>query len=377
MRKRLVNIGARVAVGLVAFAYLPGPAQMTAVAQSEGSTPSEAVNLGEGQATGHLAPGEAAWYVYEPYLDDGATEQAGVLTLIFTPAVALGADVSGVNFGIFSTGQVTSGEDITTVPPIGMGGYVSRDGDPNTAQLLWHGNLPVPATYFIRVYNDTAIDIDYWLFTGDVISAELGADTAEAEAEAAPAGPTPAAPPTVPMAETITGHVEVEQEQWYTFVPFEAGHEAGQSGYMFTLFFTPRYGPSGDHVAFEIVTAQQLMLRQHGQTYLNTGAGAIVSRDGDPVTGERLWSGQLTNGEAYLMRIFNGSDVPIDFRLFQGDIEHAPLEAPPPPDETSSVSGEPDVTSESSEPDVKGSERSAARWGDWHVSVTCVAHCDK
>ncbi len=79
------------------------------------------------------------------------------------------------------------------------------------------------------------------------------------------------------------------------------------------------------------MTAQQLLLRQQGQTYLNTGAGAIVSRDGDPVTGERLWSGQLVNGEAYLVRIFNGSDVPIDFWLFPGDVERAQLEAVPPP----------------------------------------------
>jgi len=312
---------------LMVFSLLTIPPQVMAATEAAGSDPSEAVYLGEGQATGHLAPGEAGWYVYQPHVGEGATEQADVLTLIFTPAVALGADVSGVNFEIFSTGQVTSGKDITTVPPIGMGGYVSRDGDPNTAELLWQGNLPVGAAYYVRVYNDTAIGIDYWLFTGDVISAEMGADTAEAQAEAAPAGPTPAAPPALAVAETITGHLEVEQEGWYTFIP----HAVGESGHTFTLFFTPRYGTTGDHVAFEIMTAQQLLLRQLGQAYLNTGAGAIVSRDGDPITGERLWSGQLVNGEAYLVRIFNGSDVPIDFWLFPGDVARAQLGAIPPP----------------------------------------------
>ncbi len=206
---------------LMVFSLLTIPPQVMAATQAAGSDPSEAVYLGEGQATGHLAPGEAGWYVYQPYVGDGATEQADVLTLIFTPAVALGADVSRVNFEIFSTGQVTSGKDITTVPPIGMGGYVSRDGDPNTAELLWQGDLPVGAAYYVRVYNDTAIGIDYWLFTDDVISAKIGADTAEAQAEAAPAGPTPAAPPTLAVAETTAGHLEVEQEGWYTFIPFE------------------------------------------------------------------------------------------------------------------------------------------------------------
>ena len=316
---------------LMVFSLLTTPPPVMAATQTAGNVPSEAVYLGEGQATGHLAPGEAAWYVYEPYVGDGATEQAGVLTLIFTPAVALGADVSAVNFEIFSPGQVTSGEDITTVPPIGMGGYVSRDGDPNSAEYLWLGILPVPATYYIRVYNDTAMGIDYWLFTDDVVAAELGADTSEAEAEAAPAGLEPVAMAALPVAEMINGHLEVEQEQWYTFVPFEAGQEPGESAHRFTLFFTPRYGPSGDHVAFEIMTEQQLLLRQHGQRYLNTGAGGIVSRDGDPVTGERLWNGHLVDGEAYLVRIFNGSDVPIDFWLFPADVERAQMEAVPPP----------------------------------------------
>jgi hypothetical protein len=331
MRNVLTRTFAILVGSLMVFSLLTIPPQVMAATQPAGNVPSEAVYLGEGQATGHLAPGEAAWYVYEPYVGDGATEQAGVLTLIFTPAVALGADVSGVNFEIFSPGQVTSGEDITTVPPIGMGGYVSRDGDPNTAEYLWQGILPVPATYYVRVYNDTAIAIDYWLFVGDVIASELGSETVEAAVADESLEPEPAVTLRLPLVETISGHLDTEGEAWYTVVPFGPGGHGVRSDYAFTLFFTPRYGPIGDRVAFEILTPEQLVLRQQGNPYLNTGAGAIVSRDGDPLTGERLWSGQLMGYQTYLVRIFNGSDVPIDFWLFQGDIEHATLEAVPPP----------------------------------------------
>jgi hypothetical protein len=315
---------------LMVFSLLAIPPQVMAATQTAGSTPSEAAYLGEGQATGHLAPGEAAWYVYEPYVGDGATEQVGVVTLIFTPAVALGAGVSGVNFEIFSTGQVTSGKDITTVPPIGMGGYVSRDGDPNTAELLWQGDLPVPATYYVRVYNDTALDIDYWLFTDDVIYPELGDKPAVALAEDAPAGSTPAVALTMPPGETVKGHLGVEEELWYTFSPPDYGYDRGKSGHTFTLFFTPSYGLGADHVGFEIMTAEQLLLRLRGNTHLNTGSGAAVSRDGDPLTGERLWSGQLMDNHTYLVRVFNGSDIPVDFWLFQEDVTYPILgEAPP------------------------------------------------
>lgn len=48
----------------------------------------------------------------------------------------------------------------------------------------------------------------------------------------------------------------------------------------------------------------------------------LVSRDGDPLTGERIWRGNILRGDTYFLAIENGSDVEIDFWLYDQDIIH-------------------------------------------------------
>jgi hypothetical protein len=126
------------------------------------------------------------------------------------------------------------------------------------------------------------------------------------------------------------------------------------------MFFTPGNTLKSDWVGFEVMTAAQQAARQRGTANLNTGAGSIVSRDGDPITGERLWRGQLAAGQTYLVRVSNGPDAPIDYALFLGDIEH-PVYGQPAP----------------ATPDATRAAETAQAWKDWHFSLTCVTHCDQ
>jgi hypothetical protein len=387
----------------------------------EAPGPQDAALLVAEGVSGHLAPGEAAWYQYFP--GGAGTSRSDNVTLIFSPAVELGAQVSGVNFRILSSGQVTNGSDATVVTPIGTGSYVSRDGDPNTGEYLWQGKLPGSDAYYVRVHNDTNSSIDFWLYPGDIVRVE---SMPTPVGEAAPASAAPGdAPQDLPWAAPATGHLEPAQESWYRWVP--TGDVAQRQDSSFTLFFTPGNTLFADWVASEVMTTAQREARERGQSNANTGAGAIVSRDGNPLTGERLWRGQLVAGEVYLVRIANASDAPIDYWLFQGDIDRPvfppPAEATPTPTTvptmTSAASAQPPTTAPSpitsaatvtpaasptatapgrpatatanptapqptasatpvSPSDLVPSKQSnALNWEDWHVAVTCVTHCDQ
>ena len=52
----------------------------------------------------------------------------------------------------------------------------------------------------------------------------------------------------------------------------------------------------------------------------NVGAGSVVYRDDNHLTGERFWSGWVVDNDLYYVRIRNGSDVFVDYRLFNGDV---------------------------------------------------------
>ena len=335
-------------VGPFAAAVVPPAA---AAPSAQGLTPAEAVVLAAEGVSGHVSAGQAVWYRYYP--SGVATGQPDRITLIFTPAVELGALVSSVNFHIFSSAQAIGGGDLSALAAIGSGSYVSRDGDPNTAEYLWQGTLPGADAYYVRVSNNTAVDVDSWLFPADVLRVEPASTLAMGAAEAAPTAPGVDSPQYLPSTQPAVGHLEPGKETWYRWVP--VAYTMAPDAHVLTMFFTPANTADSVRVGFELMTIQQSEVRQRGQPNLNTGAGAIVSRDGDPVTGERLWRGNLPLGETYLVRINNGSAVPVDFWLYQGDIERTVFDQP-----SAGVN----------------TEGTALDWKEWHVAVTCVTHCD-
>jgi sortase A len=146
-----------------------------AVAGAEGGlSPFTAIPLNDGRNTGTLAPGEAWWYTFVPGRNDAAFQRRVDLTLFFTPDDGNRAHL--VNFQIFSAEQIARWrrDGAGHMQNLGAGGVVSRDGNPLTGELLWSGWVMESETYYIRVLNGADVSIDYWLFTDNVIAAELG-----------------------------------------------------------------------------------------------------------------------------------------------------------------------------------------------------------
>ncbi len=303
-----------------------------AIADTEnGRSPFTAVPLYDGKNTGILAPGQARWYKFGRTGNGDTFQRQMDLTLIFTPDD--GNRVHRVNFEIFPAEQITRWYwgDVSQMRNLGAGGIVSRDGDPNTGELLWSGWVLNDDTYYVRVFNGAEVSIDYWLFTDNVIGAELGEKTTPPPAVDVPAGADPNHP--LALAPSLQkGQLAAGQETWYTFVYNDYDDQAYEA-HTFTLIFTPDDGNRVHRIGFEIIPLDQLHIWQRGDTdqLRNLGAGSAVSRDDDPLTGELLWSGWLMDGETYLLKIYNHTDVNVDFWLFQDDVLRAELGEPTPP----------------------------------------------
>jgi LPXTG-site transpeptidase (sortase) family protein len=169
-----------VLIALVALLLIVGVitairlAARRAVADAEsGLSPFTALPLVDGRNIGMLAPGESRWYEWVPYSGETFQRQAD-LTLFFTPDD--GNRSYDVNFQIFPASQITGWYqgDASQMQNLGAGGVVSRDGNPVTGELLWSGWIMNNETFYVQVSNGTDVTIDFWLFTDNVIAAELG-----------------------------------------------------------------------------------------------------------------------------------------------------------------------------------------------------------
>ena len=118
-------------------------------------------------------------------------------------------------------------------------------------------------------------------------------------------------------------------EHWYAFSRDDLDKELVENMKL-TMFFTPRKGFISDRINFEIFTGSQYDIWQRGDAdYMShLGLGMWVSRDEDPDTGERLWSGTLVDGDQYLIKVKNGTPDVVDYYLFPNDVENAELGNP-------------------------------------------------
>ncbi len=118
-------------------------------------------------------------------------------------------------------------------------------------------------------------------------------------------------------------------EHWYAFVRDDLDESLIEDMEM-TMFFTPRTGFTSNRINFELFPASQYHIWERGDAdYMESfGVGMWVSRDEDPATGERLWSGSLVDGDRYLVKVKNGTPDVVDYYLFPGDIENAELGNP-------------------------------------------------
>lgn len=312
----LISFVVMLALLAVHFAWLG------AKAEPQGFTPFSSLPLADGTNEGRLAPGEQHWYklVHNDYDADFRSNMD--LTLMFTPDN--GQRVRNVGFQLFEEEQLANWYegDTSKMVNFGAGSQVSRDDNPNTGEYLWSGWIVDGESYYIQVFNNTDAEVDYWLFTDDVARTELG-PPARVEAEpaiAVPAGIDPGTPASLKPG-LNTGSLKAGQEIWYAFTHVDFDSERSEPMDL-TMFFTPDDGNRAHNVTFELFPALQLHLWQRGQRNLmrNFGAGSLVSRDGDPATGERVWNGWIQDGDTYFLLIQNGSDVDIDYWLYQENV---------------------------------------------------------
>jgi hypothetical protein len=294
-----------------------------------GSAPALAVSLVEGANTGLIAPGGQRWFRFVPDRHGQVSNLEKSLTLFFTPSDD--QHIRRVQIQIFDESQLPFFYfgDVSRMANLGAGQIVSRDNNPETGELLWTGWLSGQQNYYVQLANGNDVAIDYWLFTDNVTNISLG----EPSAPVATAVPSQVPVPPVssgidqpaPLTPEVTGaRLEANSTHWYTFTPVDPSSQDVFIEQSFSLFFTPDDGNRSHRVNFKLFPAQTVEMWQRGgmDQLVNFGAGELVSRDGDPNTGERIWRGVVLRGETYLLAIENGSEVGIDYRLFEGDVIH-------------------------------------------------------
>lgn len=303
----------------------------TSAATITGSVPAMAISLVDGPNTGLIAPGGQRWFKFTPVAgqEGQPVNLEKSLTLFFTPGD--GPRIQRVQLQIFNQGQVPLFfGDASQMANLGAGQIISRDNNPETGELFWTGWLFSQQNYYVQLSNGNDTPIDYWLFTDNVTSYPLG--------EPLPP-PTPAAPvisnqATIPALAPLNSGVTQARlgpnsTHWYTFSAFDPSSPNHFIAKSFSLFFTFDDGQRSQRVNFKLFPARAVEMWQRGESsqLVNFGAGQLVSRDGDPNTGERIWRGVVLQGETYLLAVENSSEVEIDYKLFEGDIIHPDVES--------------------------------------------------
>lgn len=155
------------------------------------------------------------------------------------------------------------------------------------------------------------------------------AEAAPAERTLSPAELYPSVYPNRPL--TLHDGVNVGRlapggEHWYAFIRQDFDKQRFEHMAL-TMFATPADGNRSHHINFQIYPASQLhiWLRGTPNAMVPMGQGQWVERDKDPLTGERLWSGNVVDGDTYYVRIFNHSDQVIDYYLITNDVINTEL----------------------------------------------------
>ncbi len=308
----------------------------TSAATVTGNSPFIAISLVEAANTGILGPGEERWYKLNSERPQPTDPSEESLTLFFTPGNGNRRDRVGL--GIFEEKQLQFfyPGDASRMANLGAGQIVERDNNPETGELFWTGWLPGQQSYYVQLTNGSEAAIDYWLFTDDISGYPLGEPeqpdnvqpviTPQVEPTPIPAtGHNPQA------AISLTnnhnrGNLNPGEEIWYSFMITDADAEYFEEMAL-TMVTTPDNGQRIWQMGFEIFTAGDIQnwLAGNSSQINNIGAGSVVDRDRNPLTGERVWRGWVIEGEVYYVRIKNSADVPMDYWLFTGEIYNPEL----------------------------------------------------
>jgi hypothetical protein len=287
-----------------------------------GSSPTAALALEEGANEGLLKAGTEKWYTFVKSRKADSLTEHMYLTLVQAPGGWMVTDNVGFQVFTIRTLGLWAWSDKTA--NTGAGETVERDGDPNTGEHIWSGDVMRGEIYYVRLFNNSASDVGYKLFTNDVIHSLFGPLPVAAQQAPADPGSNPAVALPLAATEYTGGKLGPGGSRWYTFNRPKL--TAAPTEYVaMTLIHVPGEGNITNRVGFQLFTADSLALWARGDKMVNTGAGAIVERDGNPNTGEHLWAGYVMRGLDYYVQVFNGSGTNIDYRLYQGDVIHTDI----------------------------------------------------
>lgn len=202
------------------------------------------------------------------------------------------------------------------------------------------GWIPTGATGLSALGADSAAASDTYMGESGVSPTQIvGVGSVETTREETEASPRPSPPsllerypsvyPSAPLAlqdGVNVGKLAPGGEHWYSFI--REDWDAEWLEFMpITLFTTPADGNNSHHINFQIFTANQLQMWERGtpEDMVPMGAGQWVSRDKDPITGERIWAGHVIDGDIYYLRIFNNSPRLVDYYLITNDVTNTEL----------------------------------------------------
>ena len=156
--------------------YPLGETQTTeTVAAPIGADPGNPEPLASGAAHNILKPHTTRWYIFTAF-DPGNPNKFEDMSfsMFFTPDD--GQRRHFVNFELYpmSAFDMWQRGQANQLVNFGAGMLVSRDGGDNTGERLWRGALLKGDSYLIAVENESDIEIEYWLFEGDIEHLELG-----------------------------------------------------------------------------------------------------------------------------------------------------------------------------------------------------------
>lgn len=301
----------------------------SSAATATGDTPSSAISLVNNVNTGILASNQQRWFRISPSSSNTTTQAAQSLLLISTPD-----DLSqNLALQLFAENQLTEFDQVdTSVGAYGVGQWTS-DLDDQPPGVLWSGLVDSSTTYYVQIANSNSMPVDYWLFIQQPNRPDSGQfqsdDGLPSNGSTVQAGRQPHLAANLPPGRNY-GRLPAGTTQWYTFTRNDPSQPSHFQDLSFSLFFTPDNGNRRHRVNFQLYTAGEVEAWQRGNGSLNNfGAGMLVSRDGDPNTGERIWRGNILRDDKYYLAIENGSEVDIDFWLYDQDIINPQLGAEP------------------------------------------------
>jgi hypothetical protein len=126
-----------------------------------------------------------------------------------------------------------------------------------------------------------------------------------------------------------TGVMAPGEQRWFRLTSRYPEQASDREQYL-TLIFTPDDNQRHEHISMQIFDESQLNLYYSGDTsrMANLGAGQIVSRDNNPLTGELFWTGWVSGQKGFYVQLANGSDSAIDYWLFTENVSNYPLGQP-------------------------------------------------